>query len=205
MKTYALAGAAIVGALAIPATASATEVVGNLACVDGHPQATLIDWHNSAPDEHPYTFRVDGAVTDSGRLTIVSNPQTLTSVAVLTGEHDLVVSVGRFTTAAHVTCGTPPPLVPQIPPGQPPDVVPLALAGPGGTPGVLVGPGTPAKVIKKVKRVKRVKAKKAKQRVTCAYLRRVGAGPRTYARRGWTYRCRVTVQQRGPLLPRVTG
>jgi hypothetical protein len=200
MKTYALAGCAIVGALAIPATASATEVVGSLACVDGHPQATLTDWHNSTPDAHPYTFRVDGVLTDSGRLTIVSNPQTLTSAAVLTGEHDLIVSVGRFTAAAHVVCGAPATVVPQPPTGQPPDVVPLALAG-GTTTAVQAGPGTPAKV----KKAAKVKAKKAKQRVTCAYLRRVGAGPRTYARYGWTYRCRVSIQQVGPNLPAVTG
>lgn len=194
MKAYALAGCAIVGALAIPATASATEVVGSLACVDGHPQATLTNWTNSAPDAHPYTFRVDGVLTDSGRLTIVSNPQTLTSAAVLTGEHDLIVSVGRFTTAAHVVCGAPALVAPQPPPGQPPDVVPLQT--PGTTQAVRVGPGKPFAKVKKAR---------AKQRVTCAYLRRVGAGPRTYARYGWTYRCRVSVQQVGPNLPAVTG
>jgi hypothetical protein len=196
MKTYAIAGCAIVGALAIPATASATEVVGGLACIDGHPQATLTNWHNSAPDEHPYTFRVDGVLTDSGRLTIVSNPQTLISAAVLTGEHDLIVSVGRFTTAAHVVCGAPAPVAAQPPPGQPPDVVPLSQPG-GTTTAAQAGPGTPTAKVKKVKKVK--------QRVTCGYLRRVGAGPRTYARYGWTYRCRVSIQQVGPNLPAVTG
>lgn len=181
--TYALAGAATIAALAIPATASAN--VGSVACVDGHPQASMTEWRVGAVV--PYQFTVDGAPAGSGSVTIVSSPQILVSTTVLTGDHDLSISLGGYSASARVSCGSPAPAV-----------VPAQVTT-AGVP-IPVVAATPPRPVAKPKRTKQ-----AKPRVTCAYLRRVGAGPRTYARRGWTYRCQAPTQVTPPTTPAVTG
>lgn len=186
MKAYALAGAATIAAFAIPSTASANVV--DLTCADGHPQAAMTNWRVGSVVG--YQFTVDGVPADSGTARIATDPQTLTSAAALTGDHDLLVVVSGYSASARVSCGpTPSGAPPESAPAQ--QVLPAQITGAPVLPSVRIGRGTPVK--------------KPKAKVTCAYLRKVGAGPRTYARYGWTYRCRkIPVLQR-PFRPPVTG
>ncbi len=191
MRIYVI-GAAVIAALAIPATASANVV--DLTCVNGHPQASMIKWRIGAVVS--YRFTVNGTTADSGSVRIASNPQALTSTAVLTGDHDLYVSVSGYSASARVSCGTPPPASPPPPP--PPEATPAVQGGPASTPARAVVPA------KRAVPAARAKAK-VKARVTCVYLRRVGAGPLTYARLGLRNRCRPIRVAQVPIIPPVTG
>lgn len=214
-----IAAAAGGAALAMAATATATPPHATASCpTPGQP--TLGIGLHGQPQGSTITKPI--TVTDAAGIRLVEQVGRWTAGAIVTvplpslpSPSTVTVRVGgERPLSVVVECAPlapPPPLpAPDLPPSAPPappvevprDWTPTCAAliaqYPGAGPARRAAWGCPARAVSVTPQ------RSTPRRITCAYLRRVGAGPRWYAARGWYYRCAPGPRSR-PAIPAVAG